>query len=113
MSVTSDVGAVFGRRGTPAAPGSFAGSEPRPGDAHDGDASHGAETSAERPILLLRKEAQRGLRHAARDFATLPVDALEARWTPRKAMIFVIVASAGLWVLIGLMVYGALQLLHR
>lgn len=113
MSVTSDVGAVFGRRGTPAAPGAFAGPESRLGDAHDDAASHRADPSAELPILLLRRGAQSGLRHAVRDFTTLPVDALEARWTPRKAMMFVIVASAGLWVLIGLMVYGVLQLLHR
>jgi len=112
MSVTTDVEVVFGRRGVRAASGRHAGAKGRSGDDHGGDPSHPPEAAAEGPVLLLRREAGNGLKHAARDFVTLPVDALEARWSPRKAMTFVIVASAGLWVVIGLIAFAAIRLTH-
>jgi hypothetical protein len=50
---------------------------------------------------------------AASRAAALPLADGGPRWSGRRTMVFVVTASAGLWGLIGLAVYGAVLLLRH
>ena len=50
---------------------------------------------------------------ALRSASALPVTSAEERWSPRRTLAFVIVLSAGLWGVIGLIAYGGIQLWRR
>ncbi len=72
-----------------------------------------SQPSRTQPSFGRRGRSGSGVGHRYREAGSVPAVPTDDRWSPRRALAFVVAASTGLWGVIALIVYGSLLLLRR